>query len=688
MEVRHFINETPIDEPIGFDSIEFTLERQKHHGFSAESSVGKLEFYGEAYDLIKTAYNSDIDSVLIFKSEFKSGDNWITLYVGNIDLSTYEQQTGDYTSCSCNVAEIGVKTTFNNRTETKIDIRNGVMTDLDGVEQANETLSLDIAIQGKALQKSVIANSSDFTASSSEIEYDSSSYVASAYVRPFGYASVDELEGFIQGLSIADQEGSLENDFSFFVAPQTNAHYLITAQINLQAEPGGVNKPEDVTVLMTNGSAVVWNKTFAYPTTGVLEISENISLDLSLTQGARLTCHLLAFRTGGNGTVLFSVLPNNSVTIKTLLTAPASTASVILPFEAFKKVTSCISSDIEFRSSYYTHTINQIGAGALKGLVSGLRLRNSSLTNPNFILKTSFADLFKNLSCIDNIGFGFTVESDVVCLRVEHWKYFYQNEVIYLISNPTWIKRTFIPDNVYSALEIGYEKYSELEDLNTIDTFHTKRLFSNSLKAVDNTLLKVCQYIADPYAIEFTRVKSFDKTTENWRYDDNIFVIALRSIVDVPGPVRIYYTDMGITNSENIISPETLLNFRISPYKNACRFTDVIKQGNLTKEFKFISGTGNMSAKGKPGKELRYSYLSDFGSESITSENDNLTFENEPIIYPDFVEFEYPLSVSDYDKIKQQPYGVVTVNEEDMYLKKLTYSPAQGIGKFTCIPKR
>jgi len=45
-----------------------------------------------------------------------------TFYEGKLDLSTYEEKDGAYFAVTCKVGEIGVKTTFNNRVETEIDI--------------------------------------------------------------------------------------------------------------------------------------------------------------------------------------------------------------------------------------------------------------------------------------------------------------------------------------------------------------------------------------------------------------------------------------------------------------------------------------------------------------------------------------------------------------------------------------
>ena len=120
MELVHKLNGVTIEEPIGFDSFETKIERGKYHGMSVAVTVNKLEFYREAFSIIKAAYDADIDTVVQY--EVIAGNR--QFYAGVVDLSTCEFQEAEYKSVSCNIGEIGVKTTFNNRTETEVNVGN------------------------------------------------------------------------------------------------------------------------------------------------------------------------------------------------------------------------------------------------------------------------------------------------------------------------------------------------------------------------------------------------------------------------------------------------------------------------------------------------------------------------------------------------------------------------------------
>ena len=111
MELVHTLNGVVIDEPIGFDNMKTTFKRGDYHGMSVEVSVGELEFYGNALQIIDNAYQTDLDTMLEYKVQADGEE----LYVGALDLSTYNERIAEYRSISCKVGEIGEKTSFNSR---------------------------------------------------------------------------------------------------------------------------------------------------------------------------------------------------------------------------------------------------------------------------------------------------------------------------------------------------------------------------------------------------------------------------------------------------------------------------------------------------------------------------------------------------------------------------------------------
>jgi hypothetical protein len=152
-----------------------------------------------------------------------------------------------------------------------------------------------------------------------------------------------------------------------------------------------------------------------------------------------------------------------------------------------------------------------------------------------------------------------------------------------------------------------------------------------------------------------------------------------------------------ITSASNILDPDTVYNFRISPARNAMRWFDYV-----TKCYKNITGTdllyfssadGNYVAGGNlvdpAGCKLENGTLSEKGDITLalfTNTDDGL-----PITEPERVVFSYPLSFTEYNQIIASPYGLieyVTPCERGMgWIDTIEYNPEEGNAKFTLIPK-
>jgi hypothetical protein len=106
---------TVIDEPIGLDKVSLHIARDKdYHGFAdmVDDSLGKLQFYGGAYTILKNAYfNHGIDAHLECLIEFACDDDgsYQTLYQGRFSMDSYSQSEG-LDGC---YAEVIIKNSYN-----------------------------------------------------------------------------------------------------------------------------------------------------------------------------------------------------------------------------------------------------------------------------------------------------------------------------------------------------------------------------------------------------------------------------------------------------------------------------------------------------------------------------------------------------------------------------------------------
>ena len=144
----------------------------------------------------------------------------------------------------------------------------------------------------------------------------------------------------------------------------------------------------------------------------------------------------------------------------------------------------------------------------------------------------------------------------------------------------------------------------------------------------------------------------------------------------------------GITSSANLFDPDTVINFRISPIRNMMRvaksFFGAYRDFQGT-DSKIIlqSGDGNIIAEG-------WLSLDDCTPEDeAISESDDIVddiYQDTdlllPKIRPESIIFEYPMSLSDFKRIKANPYGYINHCDGRGYIQKVIYKPNDGKASF------
>ena len=769
MELRYYINETLIQEPIGMETFKESLKRTQYHGVVKSVSIEPLEFYGNAYDIITDAYATDLDSVLRFSVEKKCSDSdvFIEEYAGMIDLSTYYVVTGSYCSVRCNVGDItDEEIKFNNRSETVVNIEQ--LTDLDGgVLAAYDNMNLDLAIPAKEIlfQDKIETNVN----TTNTISKTTPSNFTNVGIKP-------KLE-----INVLSEFGGIyiTNDFEEFLYSTLDNQQFI----NTDGKSGVIcyykfdltiknNKSSNlfVTAQKTDGS------TFVQIGSGVTVVGATTSS--FIIQGSTTLSNLLDHRifinlyqtTGGESDPIFNFdftsKAGSFVNYNYLEELTATTAKLSLIHETLSRTAEIISG-LTVKSDYYAREDSEVnplvsgfGDGSLKSLVTGMKLRNGVQTDGTLpVLQSSFKDLFLNLNAIDNIGWGIETEyfeytyvlsslvndytialeesydyiwvGDIVkeiggsgdisdlkirvlelvnpntirlsadisdlfvtdesivfihpvkSVRIEPFEYFYDpTNVALTVNSPAEITRKIEIADIYTRLTVGYEKYADTEDVNSIDTFHTIRNYTTRLKATDKENKQVSKFVACPYAIEFTRRKALDKTTEDWKYDESTFILEM-SHFDEYG----YYVKQGMSDTNGtVISPETMYNVALSPARNALRHIAMMFGFNHAGLNLYITGfTGNATAEGIRTVSTG-DYLDDSAGGLSLTENEPLP-KVESQLKAERIEFEYPLTPSEWESLKLAPYKIITVDGEDAYIDEVTREVTTGLTKFKLIPK-
>jgi len=366
-----------------------------------------------------------------------------------------------------------------------------------------------------------------------------------------------------------------------------------------------------------------------------------------------------------------------------------TSARVNMIHEVLSRIAESITNNaITIKSSWYgrpdsdVNAADTFGGGALKAITSGLKIRSAKLTDGTEpYLSLSFLDMLRGLSPIDNLGWGFVTEGENRYVRVEPWYWFYKDEVLLDINNAPSVIRTVNPKELYSRFSFGYKKY-ETSGINGLDSFMSERTYATRLKLVDSAFEQISEFVADSYAIEYTRRQT--GSSSNWAYDNDVFVMCLK----VDKATGSYSLDRGVTDHEgSILSPASLYNARISPVRNASRWLNRLFSfaKNSIEYAKFTSGTCNYKAKCKAAiYDSTIAACSDTGA---VIEESGVMQSSSVLLKPEKIAIEgYTITKDEYAAIKANPYGAIMVDGEKCYLLELKYTRKTSKATFTLVP--
>jgi hypothetical protein len=757
MELIHKINGVIIEEPIGFDQLKMTMQRTEYHGISAEVSQLDLEFYGKAATIIKEAYETDLDTEL----NYIVTNNGVEVYNGMVDLSTYQETEGSYRSVSCKVGEIGVKTIFNNRSETEVDLNSD--TTIDGEELAlrptwqslhiptkhfpytnlfkqedtktYETISpigknkgkhfIPIHFENKGVNEYGTSGNSERVMDCEWQYMGGSVYVpgniplandtnmcvfeeGSEFEEKFGKDTTHStiMIKATVGVKLCDDILPMKNEFygNGSEGNSTGNRYY-TAKLVLMQEDGTIVWEAKGTSHIAPGQELgvytlntEWEGDDPDDPMSSTETIHDIPTNQRLYFGVLLETDWRYEITAGGGQYQLGSEPlNNECTptitiykdsyIKTLmfdnLQEETKNTNMLMVYDALKTISLITTENkLPLKSDWYDYSdlsgniVEQHG-GATKAITNGYKIRDvKTNSGKEYPMSLSFRDLFESLNAMDCIGWSI-VEEDYLCLRVERWDWFYKDEEVLEIEDANELKTSLNKDLCVTEFEIGYDKYVTSDVYNSIDNLHSERKFASAVKALNNKVSAKSKIIADNYAIEETRRAQFQvKPSESFEHDESVFVFELGK------DGGSFIIRSSADDCTGIKRPIEFINAKLTPRQCAARWADYLFAMNGAKVLKYVTSSANSEA----------GFSTDIGS-LLLSMADNPQMENGDIgrkphkLKAETLEFTYPLTIEQYKRIKNNPYGLITVNGIQGWLKEFTYSFVDGEAEFKLIPK-
>lgn len=720
MVTRHYLDDIEIDEPIGYNELELSTKRDdKYHGMQFEASTSTLEFYGNGALYLqnqKALYG--LRANVIYRSEIAcDNDEFEEVYRGRLNFGKYKETCGNTCRVSLPAEEDNCAVIFKSRFDQKVDIDSVTAFDkLTGLP-TYAGLGITIDIPAKALEVGTVGNVGPGSNAINDTVSIGSYWIARPTYEVTENDSIDTGHLFPS----VDKQ-AFPDDFAAPISPQLLFDDIITCfpgtftyefrnagNILLEAED------EPFLIQSIKSKAVQWD--------GVGNIFENAVLideieiegtvggfdystdfdathsgTMAIPEGIGVYSFIeIAFAVPDDMFINLTYNPNTRMSITATKLCPDTPAQVYMVHETLSRVAEAITNRcLRIRSDYYGRIDSQPfaadtdGCGSLRVLTSGLKLRQAPDDQDKFF--ASMKDLLEGLNGIDNIGFAIQ-EDDTIpgffVLRVEPMEYFYQDtEMLVLDSIP--IADSEVQETLfYSKVLIGYKRW-EVEEVNGLGEPNSNREYRTSLDTISNPLDATSAFVTGSYPIEVTRQQSFAESgAADTTYDNDIFLICVtRNAYDFE------VEQGGITSPANIFDPATLLNFRLTPVRNLFRWAKSIFNSypnissSLDRLF-FSSGTGNIIAEGQlTDSDCRLENGNVAENQDLSINNFANTADATPLYRPEYVTFEYPLSVAQYRMLKALPYGYISYQcgssaYEKGFIQEIKFQVAKGIATFT-----
>lgn len=254
-------------------------------------------------------------------------------------------------------------------------------------------------------------------------------------------------------------------------------------------------------------------------------------------------------------------------------------------------------------------------------------------------------------------------------------------------SNVQDISRKFDNDRIFNRVGIGYARW-ESEDISGIDDPQTKKNYHTRLQKAGKGIDLYSEFIGASLLVEQARRTSRVKTAD-YKYDNETFIVSLNEIPQDESPdispdilTFIPELDENFSVIENLESPETRYNLRITPARNFLRWQNFLQgalQSYIGSYFTFSSGEGNYGLVSTMEPE---GCLGDYEGTSL-EENGDIMVDTSFLHLPELYELTIPMDWNDYQIIqanRKKPIGV-SLHESGhvpMFIKSLQFRPVKG----------
>lgn len=657
------------NDPVGWDTLgKTTVRNTKWHGIFFEYTP-KLKFVKDGKSVVQyfyEKYNVEADVTLIIKKYDLPSRTYVLDYMGKLNYINYKVSE---LYAELNVEQTGFIQKLLNRQDTKINLLSLVTQDGKTIE-ANDNETVDVELHSKVIQKSFrsVYNTDTETISSPE---DTNFYIHF----PLEPAQLNEVSDFFENsYQVSTLNPVSVKKYTWKFTEAATHHFILNLhfKISLLTAAASVDIPDTEWFFVYGREGdytTVSLGTFENPlperySTGepLYDAVHNLLPGDEIYVYATYSFHIEG--ASGPANIKLEKLSNFSVVLNSETVTPATTVPLFLKHEAFARILESITDEPDsFRSNHYGRTdseptsYDEDGDGSLRGMANGSTIRGFPIEQRP--MHTSLKDMLENCMSIDGVGFGIVTEGNKQRGIVEPLNFFYNTNRVAQFPFVKDIEKEVAEEYYANELEAGSEKWNN-EFSNNLDEFNTKREFSLPITQIRKRILLRTSFSLSGYTIEFLRRDRYviGSNKDNDRDNDN-FIIQLRR---ADGNL-VTDKDEDFAELNNILSPETVYNAKLSVMRNIMRNGSMIR-GGLPKrenyEIKLSFGEGNTA------------FTSRLNSETDVVDEKKVAVSklNKALWIPELYIFKHKPTPAQVAAIQADPYGVIEFSKTNRDWKK------------------
>jgi hypothetical protein len=533
---KFFINNIQVNEPIGWDAIEFTAIRLESHGidqpFSTEISFsGKPGRYANGAKILKEYFeNGFINDEIPFQITSNQKIDGSTYdFNGFINMALYsEQNTCDTQGWQITVGiiENDFKEVFMARQDTEVDLL--TLKDLDqNVIPALTFTEVRLHSQQLYLQ----ATQKQLNATS-----DNTAFYESVF--PLYFGNTDFKGPF--GRTFNPQGFTFNMDSNVYF--QNNTDYtrtiLLSGKVKVRIQDVTSSTFARIQIAYKVGGTTTYtvlDSGFVDPGTPTDLEYTLVNYSVTVAPGGRIV-----IITNRNSAILarynYMYPDENYLTWTELNQSQASNCNGLYIFNFLKRILHIITGNATPLVSDY-FSVDNAGLMWNNLITTGLYIRNGQLldqANPQ--ITTSFKGFFEDLSNIFNLGWGFEYNEtlSVWQIRIEPMEYFYNAGIqiaeFNKVSNITQYAQV---EDLVNSFQLGFTDDWKNIAVSGMFEPHTYRSYftPNKSRSAEKKVLDLrSDIIGSGYAIEFSRRLQYlrdDSGSSDRPNDYNLFIIWL-----------------------------------------------------------------------------------------------------------------------------------------------------------------